>query len=228
MTSRDNNKQLETDMDEHGDMKSDVLMQASIAMEQYTEEKDISKHLKLWLEEKYGPTWHCIVGSEYKMSFTCEKMEMAMVLPGQRLGVASSTTEAGEGTYVLNGSIFASVAGTSTTTGNKISVVRPHKKHIATEYVLQLDDTVVCKVTKLSTTQVFMDILSVRGVVLREPFAGTLRKEDVRPTDIDKIVMEELFRPGDVVKAAVLSMGDSRAYYLSTAKPGLGVIQLKQ
>ncbi|OQR82970.1 hypothetical protein ACHHYP_15286 [Achlya hypogyna] len=64
---------METDMDEHGDMKvSDVLMQASIAMEQYTEEKDISKHLKLWLEEKYGPTWHCIVGSEYKMSFTYE------------------------------------------------------------------------------------------------------------------------------------------------------------
>ncbi|CAK4073355.1 unnamed protein product [Aphanomyces euteiches] len=72
MTTRENNKQLETDMDEHGDMKSDVLTQAAVAMEQFTEEKEISKHLKTWLEEKYGPTWHCIVGSEYKTSFTYE------------------------------------------------------------------------------------------------------------------------------------------------------------
>ncbi|CAK4170732.1 unnamed protein product [Aphanomyces euteiches] len=53
-------------------MKSDVLTQAAVAMEQFTEEKEISKHLKTWLEEKYGPTWHCIVGSEYKTSFTYE------------------------------------------------------------------------------------------------------------------------------------------------------------
>ncbi|KAF0701690.1 Aste57867_7886 [Aphanomyces stellatus] len=72
MTTRENNKQLETDMDEHGDMKSDVLNQAAVAMEQFSEEKEISKHLKTWLEEKYGPTWHCIVGSEYKTSFTYE------------------------------------------------------------------------------------------------------------------------------------------------------------
>ncbi|EQC32126.1 hypothetical protein SDRG_10322 [Saprolegnia diclina VS20] len=153
---------------------------------------------------------------------------MSVVLPGQRLGAVSDATTAGDGTYVLNGSIFASVAGTSATVGNAIIVRRPAGKRIATDYVLQLDDTVICKVTKLTTTQIFLDILSVRDdVVLREPFAGTLRKEDVRPMDIDKIVLEDLFHPGDIVKAAVLSMGDSRAYYLSTAKPGLGVVHMQ-
>ncbi|OQR82975.1 hypothetical protein ACHHYP_15287 [Achlya hypogyna] len=152
---------------------------------------------------------------------------MSVVLPGQRLGALSDATTAGEGTYVLNGNIFASVAGTSSTTNGVVSVQRSNGKRIATEYVLQLDDTIVGKVTKLTTTQVFVDILSVRDVVLREPFAGTLRKEDVRPMDIDKIVLEELFHPGDVIKAAVLSMGDSRAYYLSTAKPGLGVMHMQ-
>ena len=36
--------------------------------------------------------------------------------------------------------------------------------------------------------------------------------------------MANCFRPGDVIKAEVLSLGDSRSYYLSTAKNELGVV----
>jgi exosome complex component CSL4 len=32
------------------------------------------------------------------------------------------------------------------------------------------------------------------------------------------------FRPGDVIHAEVISLGDARSYYLSTAKEELGVI----
>ena len=32
------------------------------------------------------------------------------------------------------------------------------------------------------------------------------------------------FRPGDIVRAVVISLGTSRSYYLSTAKNDLGVI----
>ena len=35
------------------------------------------------------------------------------------------------------------------------------------------------------------------------------------------------FRPGDVVIAEVLSLGDARSYYLSTAKNDLGVVYAK-
>lgn len=35
------------------------------------------------------------------------------------------------------------------------------------------------------------------------------------------------FRPGDLVRAVVLSVGDARSYYLSTAKNELGVIYAK-
>ncbi|KAL0927673.1 hypothetical protein M5K25_001871 [Dendrobium thyrsiflorum] len=49
-------------------------------------------------------------------------------------------------------------------------------------------------------------------------------QQDVRATEIDKVDMYQSFRPGDIVKAEVLSLGDARAYYLSTAKNELGVV----
>lgn len=35
------------------------------------------------------------------------------------------------------------------------------------------------------------------------------------------------FRPGDLVRAQVIALGDSRSYYLSTAKNDLGVVYAK-
>jgi exosome complex component CSL4 len=55
-------------------------------------------------------------------------------------------------------------------------------------------------------------------------FRGVVRRQDVRRTDIDGVVMRDCFRPGDVVRCAVLSLGDSRAYFLSTAANELGVV----
>jgi hypothetical protein len=42
-----------------------------------------------------------------------------------------------------------------------------------------------------------------------------------------QVVMHECFRPGDVVRAEVLSLGDSRSFYLTTAKNELGVVYAK-
>lgn len=39
--------------------------------------------------------------------------------------------------------------------------------------------------------------------------------------------MQQLFRPGDVVLARVLSLGDRRNFYLTTAASELGVIYAK-
>lgn len=36
--------------------------------------------------------------------------------------------------------------------------------------------------------------------------------------------MKDAFRPGDLVVAKVLALGDTRRYMLTTAEPGLGVI----
>lgn len=50
------------------------------------------------------------------------------------------------------------------------------------------------------------------------------RSRDVRAFEKDKVEMYKSFRPGDVVRAEVLSLGDSRNYLLTTAKNELGVV----
>ncbi|GFZ14390.1 nucleic acid-binding, OB-fold-like protein [Actinidia rufa] len=57
--------------------------------------------------------------------------------------------------------------------------------------------------------------------IVREVFVG---HQDIRATEIDKVDMHSSFRPGDIVRASILSLGDARAYYLSTAKNELGVV----
>lgn len=65
------NKQV-CDMDEHGEMKSDAISIASAAIEAHVEEKLQANHIKRFFDTKYGPTWHVIVGSDFKAYVTHE------------------------------------------------------------------------------------------------------------------------------------------------------------
>ncbi len=42
-----------------------------------------------------------------------------------------------------------------------------------------------------------------------------------------QVVLSHCFRPGDIVRASVLSLGDARSYYLTTAENELGVVYAK-
>ncbi|TMW69367.1 hypothetical protein Poli38472_001523 [Pythium oligandrum] len=151
----------------------------------------------------------------------------SIVVPGQRLSAQEAGVRAGEGTYVRDGAVYASVTGRYAKQNNEMTVKRAGKL-VGSSQVLRLGDLVICKVTKVTTRQVLVDIVCVGDAVLQEPFPGTIRLEDVRNHDIDKLVMEELFSPQMLIKAAVLSFGDTRSYFLSTAKPGLGVVRTTQ
>ena len=69
-----------------------------------------------------------------------------------------------------------------------------------------------------------MSIFGVEEVVLFQPINGSIRKEDVREEDVDRVEIHKCYLPGDVVKARVLSLGDARQYYLSTSEEELGVV----
>mmetsp|Transcript_40909 Transcript_40909/g.41785 ORF Transcript_40909/g.41785 Transcript_40909/m.41785 type:complete len:99 (-) Transcript_40909:22-318(-) len=63
------------DMDDHGvhgEMRNDAMNIAAVALEANPEEKDISRHIKTYFDQKYGPTWHCIVGSDFRAFVTHE------------------------------------------------------------------------------------------------------------------------------------------------------------
>lgn len=81
-------------------------------------------------------------------------------------------------------------------------------------------------VVRLAPTQATLAITVVDGIPLPhgEDFQGVIRVQDVRATEKDKVKIAECFRGGDVVRGVVISLGDARSYFLSTAKNELGVI----
>ncbi|RAL14552.1 exosome non-catalytic core subunit CSL4 [Aspergillus homomorphus CBS 101889] len=58
-------------------------------------------------------------------------------------------------------------------------------------------------------------------------FQALIRKEDVRAVEKDRVVMDEMFRVGDIVRGAVISLGDQSFYYLTTARNDLGVVMAR-
>ncbi|KAI5953653.1 CSL4 [Candida jiufengensis] len=62
---------------------------------------------------------------------------------------------------------------------------------------------------------------------LGENFKGIIRSQDIRSTERDRIVVGECYKPGDIVRAMILSLGDGNNYYLTTARNDLGCIFAK-
>ncbi|XP_008789464.1 exosome complex component CSL4 [Phoenix dactylifera] len=153
-----------------------------------------------------------------------------VVTPGEVVG-ESNQLIAGRGVYLApNGrTLRASLTGLrkilppppdSSDQRSTVEVVG-HKAHGA---VPQPGSVVIARVTKVMARMASADIMCVESKAVREKFTGIIRQQDVRATEIDKVDMYLSFRPGDIVRALVLSLGDARAYYLSTAKNELGVV----
>ena len=69
-----------------------------------------------------------------------------------------------------------------------------------------------------------LTIECVRDITLKEAFRGMIRKEDIREYEKDKIEIYKSFRPGDIILAKVISLGEaSSGFLLSTAEDDLGV-----
>ena len=69
-------------------------------------------------------------------------------------------------------------------------------------------------------------IIGVESTPLKETFRGTIRKEDIRATEKDRVEIYKSFRPGDIVLARVAAL-HTQSYLLSTAENELGVIFAK-
>ncbi|PYH97952.1 hypothetical protein BO71DRAFT_87574 [Aspergillus ellipticus CBS 707.79] len=58
-------------------------------------------------------------------------------------------------------------------------------------------------------------------------FQALIRREDVRTVEKDRVVMDEMFRVGDIVRGTVISLGDQSFYYITTARNDLGVVMAR-
>lgn len=163
-----------------------------------------------------------------------------IIVPGDIIG-SIDHYHAGIGTYIRGDNIHASIVGSvviekhqNGDSSNGIVIkendsihIISLKGYIATESVLNITDEVICRVTGISLYQVSVSILYVRDRELKKRANGVIRKEDIRSTEIDKVIIHECFRAGDIIKARILSYGDARQYYLSTSEDNLGVIYAK-
>jgi len=166
-------------------------------------------------------------------------------VPGKILG-PTTRYAAGPGTHVYNGNVVASLLGDVTVTPSAkaqtgltkrlnritqlsadelatISVARrgASKKR---EVLPDVGNVVLCRVVRLMPKQAIVTIQQVGDTVLQTEWQGVIRSQDVRATEKDKVKIYESFKPGDVVRAQVISLGDQANYYLSTAANELGVI----
>lgn len=94
----------------------------------------------------------------------------------------------------------------------------------AQNVVLAVGHVVTTRVLRITSKQAHVEIIALGSVVLRQTCQGIIKKEDVSDQDIDRIEIPRCFRPGDIVRARVVSLGDSRQYYLKTAESELGVV----
>ncbi|KAL4071039.1 hypothetical protein J3A83DRAFT_4094366 [Scleroderma citrinum] len=143
------------------------------------------------------------------------------LLPGQPVPLSRGPVPSlGTGLYSKDGQVRASLVGVPQYEGPilKISRVRPHPP--------TTNSVILGVVIRLSPVQATVAISVVDGIPLPagEEFSGVIRSQDVRATERDKVKIGDCFRGGDVVKGVVISLGDARSYYITTARNDLGVI----
>ena len=167
--------------------------------------------------------------------------------PGERLGQLSALLP-GDGTYTRGEHVYSSRVGVvacAAAAGGEagaagglgggagggapqlptVSVTPVPSRGAAV--VAEVGSVVLARVVRLTTSAANVDILVVGGAPARAPLPGVVRRENVREGEVDKVVMLESFRPGDIIRATVVSLGDARAYFLSTAPPDCGVVQAR-
>ena len=147
-----------------------------------------------------------------------------MCIPGQRLSRADDTYIAGNGTYVRGSFIYSSLVGSLNETKKDDKVILSVQSENSCTAIPVVDAVVTVKITNVNPRFCKCSILSVGKNPLHDIFRGMIRKEDVRATEKDRVEMHKCYRPGDIVMARVVSLGDAQSYLLTTAENELGVV----
>ncbi|KAF4531357.1 hypothetical protein B566_EDAN019461, partial [Ephemera danica] len=117
--------------------------------------------------------------------------------------------------------IRASLVGKVNDYGEGLPVVLPCKPRPG---IPVANSIIIGRVRRITPRNATVSILLVDDLPVRDEFDGLLRIENVRDFEVDKLVMRDCFRPGDIIRAKVLAVGDSHAYLLSTAGDYFGVL----
>jgi exosome complex component CSL4 len=132
----------------------------------------------------------------------------------------------GDGVYEKDNFIYSSRVGSvllDKSDTKMLPVINVSKKR-SNVPLPQVNSVVIGKVRRVGNLSASLDIMIIDGEPVRSSYSGSIRKQDIRSFDRDTVDVFKCFMPGDIVRAEVISMGDSHNYYLSTAKNELGVV----
>jgi len=154
--------------------------------------------------------------------------DKSAVIPGEFIG-PSSEFLAGPGCYSKGNNIFSLLVGKVSLCSKKetksekptVSVTgsNPIKSRTPT-----VGCVVICKVTSVSDRHAKVQIRSINGCLLQEPFHGIIRREDIRAMEKDSVEVFQSFRPRDIVRGRVIAHGEGQMYLVSTAENELGIV----
>ena len=141
-----------------------------------------------------------------------------LVVPGERLGVIEEFIP-DSGTYVKDGVIYSKIVGRSLVdlTNRRVSVY-PAVDGVA---VPKLSSTILGQVGNAQSDNVLVRIFKVGNKTLSGDFGGILHISDVSDRYVNS--MNEVCKPGDIIRAKVISE-KNRIFHLSTNDKNLGVV----
>uniref|UniRef100_A0A7E4UVU8 ECR1_N domain-containing protein n=1 Tax=Panagrellus redivivus TaxID=6233 RepID=A0A7E4UVU8_PANRE len=161
-----------------------------------------------------------------------QKARKKTCIPGDVLFKAAEGYRAGFGTYEERGSIIATLYGfvcvleaKSSDTGNNDKTVEIQQTEEGKKYITPVVGTIAtARVLSITPKFARCSIFCIEDCILPVEFCATLRKEDMRDAEYSKIVIYEYVKPGDIILARILGIGDSQtSYLLSIADDELGV-----
>ena len=141
-----------------------------------------------------------------------------LVVPGERLGVIEEFIP-DSGTYVKDGVIYSKIVGRSLVDlqNRRVSVYPA----VDGAVVPKLSSTVVGQVGNAQSDNVLVRIFKVGNKRLSGDFGGILHISDVSDRYVNS--MNEVCKPGDIIRAKVISE-KNRIFHLSTNDKNLGVV----
>jgi exosome complex component CSL4 len=155
-------------------------------------------------------------------------------------GVAATGDEKETSSNVV---YLVSVVQSSSSSSSSSSFTPP-----ACHRIISNQQLVICLVTRLHLSHVVVHIVAsvlldeagggeggLQSVIMGGNFLpeGMIRREDVKSSSTSSSStveppMDSFFRPGDWILGRIVSLGDSRRYWISTAEPELGVIRMAE
>lgn len=149
-----------------------------------------------------------------------------LVFPGTCLGPVGECSQE-DNVHVLDTLVYSTVLGT------RVSEPSPGSNTATTAVrslggVLPFIGAVVfAQVCKISRKQAECNIFAIEGKLVQEGYKGVIMSTGIHESKTIDNTIYEWFRPGDIVKAKVISDSDVKQLVLSTAQQDLGVVKIQ-